>query len=163
LSAFLLCFGVLDILLRESSGEQAWRNRQMQAVLVLHCLVFSGVDLRDRYFTLPPRLHQYLKVLRVRRSAISGQFAPLQRFRLGHLQTRNAQHGEVAADLRKLFLGIRLLGRVVGPLRHLFAMITQGKMGVNPRDLPVEHESWFLGDSAIFALSAKNPDQADQY
>jgi hypothetical protein len=74
---------------------------------------------------LAPRLHQYLNMLRFRGPAVISEPAPFQGFRIRRLQTRSAQKGEIAPNLHKLFWRIGLLGREVGPLRHLFARIAQ--------------------------------------
>jgi hypothetical protein len=87
---------------------------------------------------LPPRLHKHLNMLRIRRSAIPRQPAPLQRLRIRRLETRWTQHGEVAADLRELFRSKWLLGGEIGAFGHLlllFAMVARGRIEVNPLEL----------------------------
>jgi hypothetical protein len=70
-------------------------------------------------------------MLGLRGPAVISEPAPFQGFRIRRLQTRSAQKGEIAPNLRKLFRGEWLLWRKVGSLRHLFAMVAQRKTRVN--------------------------------
>jgi hypothetical protein len=81
--------------------------------------------------------------------AVPSEPAPFQSLRIRLLKARWAEHGEVAADFRKLFRRVRLLGRVIRQFRHFFARMAQRKTGVNggengPLDWPEPRGKTFL-------------------